>query len=74
VPIESCFVASGEFTAMVKHPWAKQDEDELELVEGELIYVLGEPDEEGWCRGRKDDGTEGLFPADYVDLGEGVDL
>jgi len=62
--------ASGEFTAMVKHPWAKQDDDELELVEGEVIYVLGEPDEEGWCRGRKDDGTEGLFPADYVDLGE----
>lgn len=61
---------SGEFTAMVKHPWAKQDDDELELVEGEVVYVLGEPDEEGWCRGRKDDGTEGLFPADYVDLGE----
>ncbi|CBY14771.1 unnamed protein product [Oikopleura dioica] len=65
---------SGEFTAMVKHPWAKQDDDELELVEGEVVYVLGEPDEEGWCRGRKDDGTEGLFPADYVDLGEGSDL
>jgi len=61
---------SGEFTAMVKHPWAKQDDDELELVEGEVIYVLGEPDEEGWCKGRKDDGTEGLFPADYVDMGE----
>ncbi|CAG5097506.1 Oidioi.mRNA.OKI2018_I69.XSR.g15105.t2.cds [Oikopleura dioica] len=60
----------GEYTAMVKHPWTKQDDDELELTEGEMIYVLGEPDEEGWCKGRKQDGTEGLFPADYVDMGE----
>ena len=59
---------------MVKHPWTKQDDDELELTEGEMIYVLGEPDEEGWCKGRKQDGTEGLFPADYVDMGEGTDL
>ena len=43
-----------------------QDDDELTLEEGEMIIKLGEPDSEGWCLGRREDGTEGLFAIDFV--------
>lgn len=52
----------------VTFPYEAQEEDELTIDEGEQILKLTDPDSEGWCRGRKTDGTEGMFPADYVDL------
>ena len=46
------------------------DSDELTLEEGEQILQIGEPDTEGWCQGRKANGTTGMFPIDYVDQGQ----
>ena len=54
----------------VLYAYEAQDDDELTLEEGERIVKLGEPDSEGWCLGRKEDGTEGQFPIDYVDQGD----
>lgn len=54
----------------VLYAYEAQDDDELTLEEGERIIKLGEPDSEGWCFGRKEDGTEGQFPIDYVDQGD----
>ena len=41
-------------------------EDELELVEGEEIYVVAKNDD-GWWEGIKSPGVAGLFPSNYVE-------
>jgi len=54
----------------VQFPYEAMDSDELTLEEGEQILQIGEPDTEGWCQGRKANGTTGMFPIDYVDQGQ----
>eukprot|EP00040_Diaphanoeca_grandis_P013085 m.66152 g.66152 ORF g.66152 m.66152 type:complete len:419 (-) comp23655_c0_seq1:141-1397(-) len=57
-------------TRKASHGYDKEDEDELEFVKGDVIYVLKYPDpedeEEGWlfgqCRGR-----QGVFPANFTE-------
>lgn len=66
-PVEA---ASDGVYVTVQFPYEAMDDDELTLEEGESILKIGEADEEGWCQGRKLDGTEGMFPIDYVDQGE----
>ncbi|TKR80518.1 hypothetical protein L596_014581 [Steinernema carpocapsae] len=62
-------VKYGEFTsrgqAKVLYDYTPIEEDEIELEKGESIEVLSEPDQLGWCYGRKN-GQTGLFPASYV--------
>jgi len=41
-------------------------EDELTFKSGEIIEKLGNADEDGWCRGRKD-GKVGLYPSNFVE-------
>ncbi|KAK0400799.1 hypothetical protein QR680_015457 [Steinernema hermaphroditum] len=59
----------GEFTsrghAKVLYDYTPVEDDEIKLEKGEIIEVLSEPDQLGWCYGRKD-GQKGLFPASYV--------
>ncbi|XP_060074611.1 protein kinase C and casein kinase substrate in neurons protein 1-like [Ylistrum balloti] len=43
-----------------------EDDDELSLAVGERFYKIKMEDELGWCKGRKADGSEGLFPAQYA--------
>ncbi|XP_069133499.1 protein kinase C and casein kinase substrate in neurons protein 1-like isoform X2 [Argopecten irradians] len=43
-----------------------EDDDELTLAVGERFYKIKMEDELGWCKGRKADGSEGLFPAQYA--------
>jgi hypothetical protein len=38
----------------------------LGFDEGDIIEKLSEPDDEGWCMGRKEFGSTGLFPVEYV--------
>ena len=39
---------------------------ELSIVEGETLVLLEENDS-GWWKGRRTNGSEGLFPGNYVE-------
>jgi len=58
-------------TVTALYDYTKDDEDELSFLEGDEIVKLSEPTDEGWCQGRLvKNGEVGLFPVQYVDLGE----
>lgn len=42
-----------------------QLDEELDLVEGEIVTVT-EILDDGWCRGYKDNGKEGIFPEGFI--------
>mmetsp|Transcript_25614 Transcript_25614/g.84601 ORF Transcript_25614/g.84601 Transcript_25614/m.84601 type:complete len:965 (-) Transcript_25614:260-3154(-) len=42
-------------------------ENQLQLEEGDVVSVLQEANEDGWCYGRSEDGEEGYFPSSYVE-------
>ena len=47
------------------YQYDKDRDDELDLMEGDLVYVFKENDD-GWLEGMKDNGAKGLFPGNYV--------
>lgn len=64
----------GENTAALQQLWVvamyniqpEDAEEELALKEGEKVLVLDNSDTKGWWQGRKEDGTVGIFPYNFV--------
>ncbi|KAK9480212.1 hypothetical protein V1514DRAFT_350445 [Lipomyces japonicus] len=54
-------------TATVLFEYIKQEDNEINLVEGERIYDIEFVDD-GWWSGRNSVGDDGLFPSNYVEL------
>jgi len=40
--------------------------DYIFYLTGEQFYMTVSEDSLGWCKGRKSDGTDGLFPRQYA--------
>lgn len=42
------------------------EDDELTFKAGDRLYRLEDEDEQGWCKGKTEDGKVGLYPANYM--------
>lgn len=56
--------------AVIQFDYAKAEDNEVELREGEMVMDIDMVDEDWWM-GTNQDGERGLFPANYVELVEG---
>jgi len=50
----------------VIYDYEAQEDDEISLAAGMRLLEIEAEDDQGWCKGRLDDGSEGLYPANYV--------
>ncbi|KAK9468278.1 hypothetical protein V1512DRAFT_251763 [Lipomyces arxii] len=66
--IESPAERSGK-TAVVLYDYHKDEDNEINLTEGEIVYDIEELDD-GWWAGHLSSGEYGLFPSNYVELQE----
>ena len=49
----------------VKYSFHDDDDDNLDLLTDEEVVEV-EPDDEGWTKVQKSDGTQGLVPTNYL--------
>lgn len=55
------------YEAIVLYDYAKDEDNEIDLVEGEIVTQVSE-EEGGWYQGTNSKGQTGYFPGNYVEL------
>ncbi|KAI1787010.1 hypothetical protein LXA43DRAFT_1085152 [Ganoderma leucocontextum] len=69
-PVAAAAHAGQGICAVIQYSYDAQEDNEMDLIEGELIEQIEELDE-GWWSGVGAHGTkQGLFPANYVEIVE----